>query len=132
MARNAVEFAGNDANVFGALGHFDFHGLFYGLAVGQVVDHAREVVDAAGIGKKLQIVAVFGHLFVRPVAVADNRFGIDDALAVQVQPQAQNPVGRGVLRSHIDVVGIAVVVSAHYFHSIHRFKSPVGPCRQSL
>ena len=42
------------------------------------------------------------------MAIADDRLGGEDPLAVQVQPEPQHAVGRGVLRAHVHVVCVLV------------------------
>jgi len=77
--------------------------LLDSLDVPQVVVRRRQVVGPVGEGDVLVVVAGLAQLLGAPVQVADDRLAVDDGLAVQVQDDAQHPVGRGVLGPHVEL-----------------------------
>ena len=131
VAGDPVQLAGNDADVLGPFGDLDLHGLFDSLAVTEVVDHARQVVDTAGVGQELQVVAVFRHLLMGPVPIADDGLGLEDAFTFHVQPQSQHAMGGRMLWAHVHVVRVRIGRIADQFHARRRLRhsspSPTSP-----
>src|SRR5690606_443690 len=82
--------------------------LLHRQAVGGLVEDRRQVVHpgherrALGPGAELEVLLDAG------VQVADDRPHLGDGLALQLQHQAQHPVGGRVLRPHVDDDGLLV------------------------
>src|SRR5699024_5135890 len=75
--------------------------LLHPEAVGDLVVHRREVVVARDDGGSLCPVAVLEVLLDPGVEVADAAAGLGDGLALDLEHEAQHPVGRRVLRTHV-------------------------------
>src|SRR5207247_10433077 len=76
--------------------------LFHGQGVAEVHVHPRQVVHAVGVGDVLDGRHVFADLLGAAVQVAHVRHHLGDQLAVGAHHQAENAVGAGVLRAHVD------------------------------
>jgi len=61
---------------FGPPGDLDAAQLFHGHTVPVVEDHAGKIVHPGRVGQELFIGPVFGHFFMTPMGVADDRFPI--------------------------------------------------------
>ena len=81
--------AGDDADVFGALRHFDARELFDGHRPGVVVVHRRQVVEPIGVANVLVVSEVLADLLLAAMQVAQVRNGFEDHLAVGAQHDAQ-------------------------------------------
>ena len=68
----------------------------------ELVVERREPVVPVHQHQDLTRVAVLGELLGRPVHVADDRLGADDHLAVELEHDAEHPVGRRVLRPDVE------------------------------
>ena len=75
-------------------------------AVGQVVGHRAEIVDAVGQRDHLLVELRLAGLLDAGVQVADVGHQLDDGLAVDLQHQAQHAVSRRVLRAHVEHHGV--------------------------
>ncbi len=105
------EFRHDDADVLGAFRHLDAHQFFDRQCIAEVVGHGIEVVQPVGVGHVLQEGVALADLLVVAVQVAHDRLQADDGLAVEHHHRAENAVGGGVLRTHVDedVVGLDAV-----------------------
>ena len=75
--------------------------LLHRQAVGQVVGHGAEIVDAVGHGHDLLIELRFAGLLDAGVQIADVGHDAHDGFAVDFQQQPQHAVRRGMLRAHV-------------------------------
>ena len=82
-----------------AVGHLDAGQLLDRQDVGQVVHHPAEVVHAVGVGDVGVPGLALAHLLGAAVVEADVGHGVDDLLAVELQHDAEDAVGAGVLRA---------------------------------
>jgi hypothetical protein len=98
----AGEFAGDDAEVFGAFRDFDAGKFLDGERVAPVVGDGADVVEAVGVRHRAEEGLVLGDLLVIPVEVAEDRLEPDDDFAVEDDVHAEDAVGRRVLRAHGD------------------------------
>ena len=83
--------------------HGDAEQLFGGQAEGVLLVHRRDVVEPVEIGHGLMVGLVLDQLFGAAVQQAHMRIGAGDDLAVELQHQAQDAVGRRMLRAEIDI-----------------------------
>ena len=82
--------------------HLDVQQLLDGHAVGGLVEGRRQVVGAGDEGDALRPGPVLAGLLDAGVQVADDRPGLHDGLALELEDQPQHAVRRGVLRTHVD------------------------------
>ena len=111
----AGELAGDDAEVFGALGDLDAGEFFDGESVAPVVGDGAEVVEAVGVGHGAEVGFVLGDFFVVAVEVAEDGLELDDDFAVEDDVHAEDAVGRGVLRAHRDFEELLFAAVDGYF-----------------
>ena len=90
----------------GALGNLEAEELFHRQGVGGVVGHRTEIVDAVGERRDLGVELGLGGLLDAGVEVADVGGEGDDGLAVDLEDQAEDAVGRRVLRAHVEDHGL--------------------------
>ncbi len=99
---DASHLAADDADGFAAGRKLPTHEFLDGEGVSDVVGEWCEVVEAVCVGHELVVVHVFGDFFVAAVKVADVWGGFGDDLAVEFELEAQDAVGRGMGRAHVD------------------------------
>ena len=75
--------------------------LFHRVHVREVVRIRRQVVDPVGERDRLMERPVLHRLLDPGVQEADIRVGIHDDLAVELEEQPEDPMGRGMLRPHV-------------------------------
>ena len=102
-----IEFRHNDADVLRARCRLDARELLDGECIAEVVVHRRDVVEAICIGQPLHIRPILKQLFDAAMQIAHDRRRLHNALAVQFQLHLQNAVRRGVLRPHVERIGLA-------------------------
>ena len=86
--------------------------LFHRQHVTEIVVHRSQVIESVGQGQHLMISPMLGELLDTTVQKADVRDRFHHCLAIQLQNQAQHPVSRGMLGTHID---------GHGFCYCHKF-----------
>ena len=97
-----VELHDQHADRLRALRRLDAEQLLDGEAVAGLVEQRGQVVHPRHEGRALGPVAVLGVLLDPGVQVADHHPGLGHRLALEVEDQAEDAVGRGVLRAHVD------------------------------
>ena len=102
VAGDALQFRENRAHHSRARRRFGTQQFFDGFAIAQAVRDRRDVIHAVHVRRELLIAAMFGDFFDAAMQVADDAFGLDHALAVELQLYAQHAVRGGVLRPHIE------------------------------
>ena len=114
MAGDAVEFGQDDADVVGAGRRFDVQQLFNRFAIAEPVRDRSDVIHTVDIRVEHRVGAMFSDLLDSAMEVADDTLEAHDLFAVEPQDDSQNPVGGGVLRTHIEdeFVGIKESVLA--------------------
>ena len=103
MAGDPVQLGQDDANVLGALRHFQPGQLLDRLAVAQLGVELRQVLRAVLVDQALAIVHRLRQLLGAAVHVADVRHDVDDLLAADGEHHAEDAVSRRVLRPDVDV-----------------------------
>ena len=101
MTGNAEQLAHHHSDHLGAVRHVDAGQLLHRQDVGQVVHHPAEVIDAVGVGNERVPRLALAHLLGAPVVKADLGQAVDDLLAVELQDDADDPVGAGMLRADV-------------------------------
>ena len=102
--RDAADFGEQDTDVLPALGHVDAGQLFDRQHEGVLLVHRRDVIEAVKIGDRLKVRLVLDQLLGAAVQQADVGIGALDDLAVQLQHQAQHPVGGRMLGAEVDAI----------------------------
>ena len=75
--------------------------LFDRQCVAKIVGQGTKVIDAVGERHNLLVKLGLAGLLNPGVQVADVRHDAHDGLAIDLKYHAQHPVGRGVLRPHV-------------------------------
>ncbi len=88
-------------DIFGPLGDLQVQQLLHRPDVGVVVRHRADVIQPVRVGNDLHVGQPFGQLFHPPVQIAQIGRRLDDPFAVQFEHDPQHPVGRRVLRPHV-------------------------------
>ena len=107
MAVDAVQLRHNDTDVLRTRRCLDARELLDRKRIAEVVVHRRDVVEAIRIGQPLHIRPILEQLFDAAMQIAHDRRRLDNALAVQFQLHLQHAVRRGVLRPHVERIGLA-------------------------
>ena len=102
VAGDAVQLREDDAHRLRARRRFHVQQLLHRQAVAQAVGDRGHVVHAVDVGVELRVGAVLGDLFHAAVQVADDAFGAQDLLAIQLEDDAQHAVRGRVLRTHVE------------------------------
>src|SRR6185295_4571533 len=76
--------------------------LLDGERVGPVAVHRRQVVDAIGVGDESLPLHLLGDLFDRSMQVADVGLALVNDLAVRLENETDDAMGRRVLRTHVE------------------------------
>ena len=100
---DALQLRQDDPDVLGARRHLDVQQALHRTAVAEVLGNCRHVVEPVGQWLDHRIGAMFAELLDAPVQVADDRTHLGDLLTVELQLETEHPVGRGVLRAHVDL-----------------------------
>ncbi len=103
---DAGELVEQHADVLRALGDLKLQQLLDCEAVGEVVGHRAEIVDAVGERDDLLVELGLAGLLDAGVQVADVGRERDDGLAIDLEHQAEHAVGRGMLRAHVEDHGV--------------------------
>src|SRR5215831_2487528 len=101
MAGDALELGQDRSNHACAGRSFRHQQFFDGLAVAQTVADGRHVIHAINVRCELLIRAMLGNFLHAPVQVPNHTLGADDALAIELQFDAQHAVRGRMLRSHV-------------------------------
>ena len=101
MARDSVQFTGDGSYKLCPWRDFDAAEFFNRRHMGKVEKKRTRIVHPRGIGKKLEVSPVFGHLFVHPVEITDDRFGADDIFAVHFDHDPEDAVRAWVLGAQV-------------------------------
>ena len=115
MRLDAGELVQHHAESLGARGDFQPEQLFGRQAVGEVVGHRAEIIDAVGEGDYLLVELGLAGLFNAGVQVADVGRAAYDGFAVDFEHEAQHTVRAGVLGTHVEDHG---VVAAGVFAAV--------------
>lgn len=99
---DAVEFGEDDADELGARGRLDADEFFDSEAIAEAIGDGGDVIHAIDVGGELGVGAVFADFFDAAVEVADDAFDRLDAFAIELEDEAEDTVGRGVLRPHVE------------------------------
>ena len=102
VGRDAVQLVADDAQVVRARRHRQPAQLLDGGGPGMVGRHRADVVDAIGVGHEALVGALLGDVLDGPVQVAHVGLGAGHDLAVGAHDEADHPVGRRVLRPHVE------------------------------
>ena len=102
VADDALHFGHDRPHVLRALRYGHADQFFNGANVGVVVRHGADVIQPVRMRNDLRVMQAFGK-FLHPavqIAHVGNRLG--NAFAVQFQHDAQDSVGAGMLRPHVE------------------------------
>ena len=76
--------------------------LLEGDDAGPLAEQRADVLERVEVGDRVVPVGVLAQLLDAAVEVAEDRVEVDDVLAVELQDDSQDAVGRGVLGTHVD------------------------------
>jgi hypothetical protein len=114
VADNAKQLRQHHANNLGARRYLDTGQHLDRREIGQVVQHAAQVVYAVGIRDVAVPGLALAHLLGSTMVEADFGNGVDDLLAIELQRDAQDSVRARVLGAHVEENEIrAVAFTAH-------------------
>ena len=126
---DASELLEQDAEPLGALRDLQLQELFDRQRIDQVIGHRRKVVDAVGERRHLGVKLRLAGLLDTGVEIADVGCERDNGLAIDLEHQTENAVGRGMLRAHVEdhrlvddgIVAVVVLlgVGDHIFDARH-------------
>ena len=102
VRRDASELHQQHPDHLGPPGHLDLQQFLDRHAVGGLVERRGEVVRSGHEGDALGPGPVFTGLLDTGVQIADDRPGLHDRLALDLEDQPQHSVGGRVLRAHVD------------------------------
>ena len=102
MAGDAVQLAGQDADVLGASRHADVEELLGGHDRDQLAEHRGDVLERVAVADDHVPVAVLADLLDAPMEVPEDGVEVDDALAVDLEHDPEDPVRRGMLGAEVD------------------------------
>ena len=108
MRGDAVQLAQHHPDDPGSFRNFDPEQPLHGRHVGQLVEERRQVVHPSDEGDALLPRSPLAVLLDAGVQVTDDRTARHDVLTVELEDQAEDPVGRGVLGPHVDDHGLLV------------------------
>ena len=147
VRRHTVELGHEHADPYGARRELDAEQRLGGHGEHQLVGDGRQVVHPGRIGGSRDVGELLARLLHAGVQVADDRLGAQHRLAVELEHQAQHPVGGGVLGTHVDDhrlvvapldvdvarVDVATLGQAqHGAHLLAQLARRGGPPRQQL
>ncbi len=102
VAGDAVELCHEDPDGLGPGRDLHPQQVLGGQRERQLVEEGGEVVHTGDVGGALHVGQGLGRLLHPGVEVADDRLEAPDVLPLQLQLQAQHPVGGGVLGPHVE------------------------------
>ena len=101
MADDALDLPHDGAKIFGTLRYGDVHQFLDRPAIGKVVVHGADIIQAVRVRDELMIGPVLGQFFHPPVQEAHDGDRLDDPLPFQLEDDLQHPMRAGVLRAHV-------------------------------
>ena len=102
VAHDPVELAGEDPDVLGPPRHLDVEELLERHDRRPLHEQRAHVLERVGVADRLVVVGVLAQLLDAAVEVAEDRIEVDDPLAVDLEHDPQDAVGRGVLGTDVD------------------------------
>jgi hypothetical protein len=102
VVQDAVHLDHDHAHVLRTTRYLDLHELLDGHPHRQLVADAGQPVHTRNQVRDLTVVARFDKLLVAAVHVSDDRFGLDEDLAVDRREKTEHTVRRRVLRSDVE------------------------------
>ena len=80
----------------------DIEQLLVGHDRRPLVEQAADVFERVDLADRLVVVGVLAQLLDAAMEIAEHRVEVDDLLAVELEDDPQDAVGRRVLRAHVD------------------------------
>ena len=102
MAGDAEHLRHHHPNHLHPVRHLNTGQFFCSQHIRQVVHHPTGVVNAIGVGNKAVPRLALGHFLGAPVVVANVWHAIDDFLTVQLQHDAESPMGGRVVGPQVE------------------------------
>ena len=121
VAGQTVQLHGYDPDILGPFRHLDAGGPLNGQTVAMIIGQGMQVIHAGGIGHELGKGAVFGHLFMHAVDIAEHRFRLDDILSVHGQFDPKDTMGGGMLGAEIKNKGLVGAALHRLIHGVKSF-----------
>ena len=109
MRRAAVQLGEQDTDRCCTLRDLDAEQLLDCHGESQLIVKRRQIVHPGDVGAALGEGELLSGLFHPGVEVANDRLGAADDLAFQLDLEAEHPVGRGVLRPHVEDHALVLV-----------------------
>ena len=102
VARDPVELAREHPDVLGAARDLDVEQLLERHHRRPLAEQRAHVLERVDLADDLVVVRVLAQLLDAAVEVAEDGVEVDDALAADLEHDAQHPVGRRVLGAHVE------------------------------
>jgi hypothetical protein len=103
MGRDALQLRQDDAHVLGTGRRGDAQERLHRAAPPEVLRNRRHVIEPVGERLDHRVGAMLAELLHAAMQVSDHGPQALDLLAVEMEHQAQHPVRRRVLRTHVDL-----------------------------
>jgi hypothetical protein len=102
VARDPVQLARTGTRMYSARrGTSTSRSLLVGRDRRPLAEQRRDVLERVDLADRLVVVRVLDQLLDAAVEVAEDRVDVDDALAVELEDDAEHAVRRRVLRAHV-------------------------------
>ena len=108
-----MKLGGDGAEVLPPVWGLYLQQLLHRQTIGLVVNHRGHIVQPVGQGDNLDVSAFLRQLFRPSVQVAEDRFDLQNLLAVKGDSQPEHPVSAGVLWT--DVHGHGLSANGHTY-----------------
>ena len=102
VAGDPVELGREDPDVLGPARDLDVHQLLEGEDRGPLVEQRADVLERVRVADRLVVVRVLAQLLDAAMEIAEHRVEVDDLFAVELQDDAEDAMGRWMLRAHVD------------------------------
>src|SRR3984893_15039565 len=102
VRRDARRFATDVANGPAAGRNLPAHQFFHGQRVSDVIGERRNVIEPIGVRYELVVLHVFGDFFVAAMQETNIGCGFGYDLAIELEHQPQDSMGRGMRWPHVE------------------------------
>ncbi len=117
------QFSENNAQILGALGHFDSGKFLHAERVRPVVGHRAKIIEPVGVRHRAEIARVLADFLVVTMQITEDRFELANDFALERDIHPKYAVRGGMLRSHRHFEQFAFEPRSHrHWRALHCFK----------